>query len=201
MKFLMKYDNYKSLNEKKEDKDTEKIYEYGCAMLYFDFPEMDEFHSQIDENDIYSEDGHGLETEPHTTLLYGFHADEIEDDNEIIETITEEEIPELELYNVSIFENDDYDVLKFDVRQKMDEYDKDEDILYKINKKLTDKFPYSSDYPDYHPHATIGYLKKGEAGKYVEKFKDKIYSVIPKEIVYSKPTEDGKDKTQIKKEI
>lgn len=176
------------LLEQKKSKD--KTYTYGCAMLYFDFPDMDNLHKEIDENDIYTEDGFGLEDEPHTTLLYGFHADEINDDNEIFDTILDFEISNLILYNASLFENEYYDVLKFDVKAK--EYEENEDdFLFEINKTLTDKFPYTTDYPDYHPHATIGYLKKGKGKKYVEIFKDKEFEVVPSKIVYSKPNEDG----------
>ena len=51
-------------------------YDYGCAMLYFDFPKMSEIHDQIDPSDIYEDDKdktYGLEDEPHCTLLYGLH--------------------------------------------------------------------------------------------------------------------------------
>ena len=71
---IFNFDKYvTSINEAKAEKDDDKTYSYGCAMLYFDFPKMDELHKSIDEDDIYSEDGHGLETEPHCTLLYGLH--------------------------------------------------------------------------------------------------------------------------------
>ena len=30
-------------------------YEYGCVMLYFDFPILDKIHKVIDPNDVYEE--------------------------------------------------------------------------------------------------------------------------------------------------
>jgi len=161
----------------KESKD--QTYNYGCSMVYFDFPKMNEIHSMIEDEDIYTEDGnsHGLETEPHATLLYGLHSDEIED-NDVLHASTKLGIPsELKLHNASCFNNDKYDVLKFDV---------DDDHLHKINGELT-KLPHTTDYPDYHPHSTIAYLKKGTGEKYTNKLKDAWYSVNPSKIVYSKP--------------
>jgi 2'-5' RNA ligase len=77
----------------------------------------------------------------------------------------------------SLFENEQYDVLKFDVQNS---------ALYEINAKLCE-LPHTTNFPDYHPHATIGYLKPGAGKKYVEKFKNKEYEVTPNRIVYSKP--------------
>ena len=59
------------LNEKAGD-----VYEYGCAMLYFDFPEINKVHDAIDPKELYEEEddrSYGIENEPHTTLLYGLH--------------------------------------------------------------------------------------------------------------------------------
>jgi len=170
-----------------QESSDKQTYDYGCSMIYFDFPKMNEIHSMIDEDDIYTEDGdrsYGLETEPHATLLYGLHSDEIEDED-VISASTKPGIPdELKLHNASCFNNDKYDVLKFDV---------DNDHLHKINAELT-KFPHTTDYPDYHPHSTIAYLKKGKGEKYTEKLKDAWYSVNPSKIVYSKPNGDKIEK-------
>ena len=188
------------LTEQKKDKN--KKYSYGCLMLYYDFPDIKEIHDEIDEDDIYSEDGMGLETETHTTLLYGFHDDEIEDDKEILDLVLDKDIPLLKLYNISIFENEKYDVLKFDVKHYMvdeegeEDYSKKDDMLIEINKDLTKEFPYTTNFPDYHAHSTIGYLVSGKGKDYVKKFKDKEFIVTPKQLIYSKP-----DKTKVKKKI
>ena len=155
-----------------EGKTTDK----GCAMLYFDFPDIKDIHSKITEEDIYDteEKKFGLETESHCTLLYGF--DPSVEGNEVIEKLKESGFPpEIKLKNVSLFENE-FDVLKFDV---------DADGLHELNKMLTDNFDYETDYPDYHPHCTIAYIKKGEGKKYVDMFEGKEFSVTPKQVVYS----------------
>ena len=186
------------LLEKKKEK---PLYEYGCAMLYFDLPDIKEIHKKIDKDDIYDEVGFGLEKDSHLTLLFGILPDKIKSDKEIFDTILEFKIPTLILYNGSIFENDDFDVLKFDVKSKMKDYKKKDDVLFQINKELTDKFPYKTDYPEYHPHSTISYLKKGTGKKYIKILKDLEYEATPTKIEYSKPDKNGSGKIRKSEKI
>jgi hypothetical protein len=154
-----------------------QTYDYGCVMLYFDFPEINKIHDVIDPEDIYYEEGDrsfGLEDEPHTTLLYGLH--EEVGLNEIKEVLNEFEFSPCTIYNVSLFEND-YDVLKFDVKGEN---------LHEANAELK-QFPYTSNFPNYHPHLTIGYLKKGTGQKYTKILNDLEYELIPRYVVYSMP--------------
>jgi len=162
-------------------------YEYGCAMLYFTFPEIKEIHDLIDSNDLYNEVGedYGLETEPHVTLLFGLHKG--------IPTSTVEKVLDDRTFytckghNASIFENEKYDVLKFDIEG---------DGLHEINDELK-KQPHTSDFPDYHPHMTIAYLKPGKGKKYIKMLKGMKYQLPPKYAVYSKPN-GTKNKITIK---
>jgi hypothetical protein len=168
-KWIMTFEKFmevygKPLNEEK--------YEHGCAMLFFNFPEMKVFHEKISKDDL---SGSGLEDEPHVTLLYGLHSDEIEDSDVI--SRCNKGISSILLHNVSCFENDEYDVLKFDVRSN---------FLHDINKSLCE-LPHTNKFPDYHPHCTIAYLKPGKGKKYMEQFLDRSYEVFPTKIVYSKP--------------
>lgn len=169
------------------------VHDYGCAMIFFDFPEIKDIHTKIDEADIYTKDdsdrAFGLEKDSHVTLLYGLHSKEIEDKT-IIGICESEIISNLILYNVSTFENEDYDVLKFDVRYPT----KGGSFLHKINNKLT-KLPHTNGFPDYHPHSTIAYVKSGTGKKYVEYFKDLEFEVKPTKIVYSKPDGSIVEKT------
>jgi 2'-5' RNA ligase len=174
---IQKFDEFSNeLNEKKKD-----TYSYGCAMIYFDAPEIFKVQDAIDPKDLYEEEGdrtYGFEDEPHTTLLYGLHTDEIENDQDVMNVCVSIEVGPIKLHNISLFKNEKYEVLKFDAENEN---------LHKINKALTDKFPFSTDFPDYHPHATVAYLKPGTGDEYVKSFKDIEVEAIPESIVYSKP--------------
>ena len=155
-------------------------YDYNCAMLFFSFPEINEIHDLIDSNDLFTkpDEDYGLEKEPNVTLLYGLHDNvTVKDVESILDNYT---FSTCKAHNPSLFSNDEYDVLKFDIVG---------DNLSEINKELT-KFPHTTDYPDYHPHMTIAYLKPGLGKKYVKKLKGKKYWLPPKYAVYS--TTDGK---------
>mgnify|MGYP000064117304 CR=1 FL=1 len=150
---IKKYTDF--LLEKKENKDN-KIHDYGCAMLYFNVKNWADIISFIDPEDVH--EGEGLEDEPHLTLLYGFHKDEVTFDDISKHFKGIEEI-DVEIESVGIFENEKYDVVKFNVK-------KTEDIM-DFNEKLS-KLPHTTNFPDYHPHITIGYVKPGTGKKYIK---------------------------------
>lgn len=171
------------INEDKGNK-----YKYGCVMLYLDNEIIEEFHDLIDNDDLYlgtnDDPGYGLEDEPHVTVLYGIHSDV--NDSEVEKLIKEFKRPVVILNEITIFENDDkpYDVVKFDVKNEM---------LNDMNKTLK-QLPYTTDYPDYKAHVTIGYVIKGKGKKYVTKLnKENEINIKPNSIVYSKP--NGTKKT------
>jgi 2'-5' RNA ligase len=174
-----------------EKKDHKR--DYGCLMVFLDVDKKawKELQDMISDEDLYTEegdDGYGRETEPHVTILYGLHG-EIEDKDLEVE-IDKIKEPKIEFKSISTFENDKFDVLKFDVKKG---------DLNKLNKEFT-KFPHTNKFPDYHPHATIAYLKKGTAEKYIKQAKDLVsMSMEPEKIVYSKV--DGTTKNyKLKKE-
>lgn len=117
-----------------------------------------DFAKAIPEADVYTEDGdYGRETEPHITALYGINNDDVEPVRKALAGIGPVTVT---LGETSAFENKDkpYDVLKVGV---------DSPALKAVNaaiKKATDN---SSDFPDYKPHLTLAYVKKGAAKKYV----------------------------------
>jgi hypothetical protein len=77
--------------------------------------------------------------------------------------------------------------LKFDIKG---------DNLHETNADLQ-QYPFTSNFPDYHPHMTIAYLKPGTGKRYVKMLKGIEYDLLPQYAIYSKP--DGeKDKIKIK---
>lgn len=162
---------------------NEQRIKYGCVMAYLDIDKdwWDELQNKIDDEDIYDnkEKEFGREDEPHITLLYGLH-DDIPDED-IEKVIKSLKPPKITLQKISAFENE-FDVLKFDVESE---------DLHKMNKKFTE-FPHTNDYPNYHPHATIAYLKSGTADKYMDDLDEPI-EVESNKIVYSKPNGTKKE--------
>lgn len=181
--------NYKNLI-KEALKKRETVYEYGCVMVNLDVnpKEWDKLQKMVDEEDIYFSDvdptGFGRELDPHVTILFGIHEDVPDADVEtLIDKINN---PQIELQKISSFSNENkpFDVLKFDIES---------DDLNELN-KLFKTLPHTSDFPDYHPHATICYLKKGMAEKYVKKMADiEAIEVSPSEVTYSKPNGEKKN--------
>jgi len=168
-----------NVNEKKA------TYDYGCAMLYFDFPEMTELHKKIEKDDVFvdpKDSTFGLETETHCTLLYGLHAEVALDT--IKKIVNGFNFGECSIKAPSLFENEKFDVLKYDVEGPG---------LHDCNTELS-KLPHTTDYPDYHPHMTVAYLKNGMGKKYIDILGATPIALKPSYIVYSQP--DG-TKTKI----
>lgn len=171
---MLKYNQF--IRNKKINESVKKN-EYGCVMLYFNFPEVKNIHNKISEKDIFidpNDDSFGIEDEPHCTLLYGIH-EEVED-SMIEDILNDFTFNKCKVYDISLFENENFDVLKFNVSGEM---------LHECNKKLKE-LPHTSKYPDYKPHLTIAYLMPGTGKKYVDMFKDLKYELVPIHAVYSK---------------
>lgn len=165
-----------------QEKTMNRKFDYGCVMLYFNFPDMYNIHNKINSDDLYTEeedDSYGLEDEPHVTLLYGLH-DEVETED-VVNILEQYEFDELNIHNPSIFKNDEYDVLKYDVIGEN---------LHEINEQLR-KFPHTNQYNEYHPHMTVAYLKKGKGKKYADMLKKyEDFWVTPIYAVYSRTNGD-----------
>ena len=156
---------------------SNQTYDYGCVMLYFSFPEMDKIHNTISPDHVYTEEGDrsfGLEDEPHTTLLYGLHPEVTERDvQSVLDKYTYSTV---KAHNASLFQNPSYDVLKFDIKG---------DCLHESNADLR-QYPYTSNFPDYHPHMTVGYIQPGLGQQYADKLKGQKFWLAPQYAVYSK---------------
>lgn len=158
-------------------------YEYGCAMLYFEFDELTAFQAEIAADDVYygNDDIHGMSNPPHVTLLSGSHPCNASYD--VVETIQGFHLSELVLHNVSAFAtytmrtDCPFEVLKFDVSSP---------CLQHINTELREVYANTCFFP-YHPHSTIAFLKPGTTQKYIDLFAGFSYLASPTKIVYCCP--------------
>lgn len=167
------------LNENKKNHKND----FGALMVFLDVEKKKwkELQDLINEDDLYTEENdssYGREMDPHVTILYGLH-DDIKDED-IEEDINEIKEPKIAFKSISSFNNDKFDVLKFDV--------KSED-LNKLNKKFSE-YPNTNKFPDYHPHVTTCYVKAGKSEKYIKLLNDYLkennLDITPNKIVYSK---------------
>lgn len=159
---------------------NEKEHDYGCVMLEFDCPEFLKLQDGINPDDLAKD----LKTDFHCTLLYGLHDEEI-DVSEIESVLDKYTFYTCKAHNFSLFENEEYDVIKLDVEG---------DSLSDCNRDLKE-FPYTNEYPKYHPHVTIAYVKSGKGQKYIDKFKgyeDSGYWLAPQYATYSMPNGEKK---------
>lgn len=111
----------------------------------------------IKDEDIYEDeedDSKGREDMPHCTILYGLTSD----NPEPVKKLLKEERPiKATLGKVSLFEQDDYDVVKINVKSP---------DLHRLHKKLSDNLNNENSFPTYKPHVTIAYVKPGKGKKY-----------------------------------
>lgn len=157
------------------DKRSHKL-DYNCLMLKFEIPNWSDFiKSLIKEEDIYNTEtnSYGLEYEPHVTLLFGIH-DYVkpEDFKNILVPIRH---IKCKTSKITSFQNDEYDVVKFDIEGN---------YLHQLNKDLRDTVDYTTSFPDYKPHMTIFYSKKGSGKKYEKTFSNPIL-IKPVSYLYS----------------
>lgn len=155
--------------------------EYGALLLFLDIPTWNKITSIINKEDLYNEEGYGIEPDAHVTILYGFH-DEVT--AEEVFDLYKLNMPlrpiELRVKGINIFESSEYDVVKFDVES---------DMLKKAHDIMKD-LPNTETYPEYHPHITIAYVKKGEGKKYVKSF-EKERTLRGNKLVYSTKGQRG----------
>ena len=132
---------------------------YGCLMMNIENNspnKLIEFSKKmIPDSILYidpNDPSFGREKKMHVTCKYGFAPDLTKKDiASILQGISKPF--NIKLISLSLFDNnEDYDVVKFDVEQS--------DILKKLRKRC-DKFPNEDKYDEYHAHVTLGYVKKG----------------------------------------
>lgn len=112
--------------------------------------------SLIKKEDL-AEDGY--ETEPHITVKFGLHTNDVADVSQIL---AGEKPFEAKLGKTSIFpasENgNNYDVVKIDIESAE---------LHRLNKLIADNTDVTDSHPTYKPHLTLAYVKAGTGKNYV----------------------------------
>lgn len=134
----------------------------------------------VPDSHLYTcdDDDYGRDYEPHVTLKFGF-VDELTDD-EIKYIIGNTKSFNVIAEGVSCFENELFDVVKFDIKLQ--------DPLISMRKRC-DEFKNEDSYPNYHPHLTIAYIKKG---KFPHVIKNKNLNFKVDRIKYSGKSESDK---------
>lgn len=172
---------FEEVEKEEKEETTSKGHKYGCVMVNLPINKMEwDSITDIKEEDVYQPEGdrsYGVQPhdEVHVTVLYGLHSD-IPDET-IEELVSKMTAPEITLKEISLFQNENFDVVKLDVESE---------DLNKMNSMFA-KLPHTTDYPDYHPHCTSAYVKAGNGDKYVRTLpKEEVLTLIPHKIVYSK---------------
>ncbi len=135
----------------------------GCLMLRARPLDWAQLQAQISDEDLYDDGSgdYGRESSPHLTLLHGF-APAVEGArvfDHLLGTCWPTAGLHFGVYQISHFEGELYDVLKIDVFCDGD--------LANVRAALEQgPFPFTSKFPEYHPHLTLAYLKKGMGAKY-----------------------------------
>jgi 2'-5' RNA ligase len=151
-------------------------YKLGCVMIEVPVSNWNEITSIIYKDDLYEVEGekYGIQTNPHLTLLYGLKPNITKEQIEqVLEKSVDGEKIEIEIENIGLFENENFDVVKFNIK-KTEQLQKLFDYLSQL--------PNENTFPDYNPHMTIAYVKKGLGEKYKKKYSHKVSS---NEICYS----------------
>ena len=167
---IMRYDRF--LNESES-------YEFGCAMIEVPFDDWSQIAGMIDPEDVYEVEGdrsYGIQDNPHVTVLYGLHSSvSVEDLKQAISGFSEELVVAVD--GIGVFENEDFDVVKMNVVPSGG--------LLRLN-EMVSALPNSNEYPEYKPHITIAYVKKGRGRKYEDaSFSREIGGIS--EMCYSMP--------------
>lgn len=140
---------------------SEEIYEWGLANI------PDEF---------LADDGRQAQDDIHVTVKYGIH---ITDPTVVRELLINQKPLKAKLGKISLFESDDHDVVKLEISSNQ---------LHQLNKTVSNNLEVTDTYPQYIPHVTIAYVKKGCGSRY-----DGCETFSGREVIFDNATFSGKD--------
>lgn len=146
------------------EKIAKKIYNWGLKNI-----EDKHLYTNPEEDRSY-----GRENEIHCTVLYGIH----DKKSDAVRKLLKDTTPfDIKLGKLSVFTNpESFDVLKVEVTGKK---------LHNLHNLLCNNLEVTQSYPDYNPHVTIAYMKKGTAKPFIgnDVFSDTVMKVD--EVVFS----------------
>lgn len=136
----------------------------GCVMLdikKIEMPSMPEYEDELSVHFYYGEsasdiyaDGYVGKSSPHITLIYGL-LKSAHDYKIYIDTLLKSwDMPKtVTVAGIAVFENENYDVVhaKIELTNALKE-----------GNALLQKLPHITNYPEYIPHITLGYIKKNQ---------------------------------------
>lgn len=152
-----------------------------CILVPVNIPFWTKITDNIRKADIWDkEKGHGIEEEPHVTILYGIVPGTLTNQSirdNVVDFFTGFAGIKLESDGISLFENDKFDVLKFNIKLT-------NNLQYV--RRYAETLPFESKYPIYEPHCTIAYLKKGKGKEYVKELTGKYeFIYLAQSVIYS----------------
>lgn len=147
----------------------------SCIMLAVSLNTPIDLNSVIKEDDLK---GDGIIQDSHITIIYGkemrIPVDEVlptvseslgENEYSVFTEVLKDsfKFKVLNLFDLDVFEKDDYDYLILKLKKGNEIHDK----LSKINNGLESKWNITSDFPEYNPHITLAELIPGSGRKYL----------------------------------
>ena len=138
---------------------SDVITEAHCVMVDVPkYPRLMQYIAKIPQDCIYEEPGedYGREKNPHVTILYGLTEKTEKQVKNLLTKVPKKLVAQLGA--VSKFHGEKFDVLKIDARSPQ---------LTRLNAILRKNFENTNEFPNYIPHVTLAYVKKGTCEEFV----------------------------------
>lgn len=130
-------------------------HDYSCVLLPLPKELADQVkgwaRANLRETDIFvDEHTEGFEDDPHITVKYGL-MEPLPNEN-LLQVFKSTAPFDITLLPVSLFRSKNYDVVKLGVSSPQ---------LLELNRRVCEVAPYHDTFPEYIPHVTLAYVKKG----------------------------------------
>ena len=138
-----------------DEEQQDDTYDYSCVMCMAPFSLKCKIVDIVNSIPTEALHSYGKDYEPHVTGLFGIHSCDFDEIKSAISDLNP--FVRFKIIGLSLFENEDFDVLKFDIESP---------DMCELNCKLK-TLDHTNNYPDYHPHLTIAYLKPGMGKQFI----------------------------------